>query len=70
MEGYIASARGFVNQPEILDRASQLFIDVLGQRGAHARAAFSVEQPPLDAAVELVVTFAVGPAADYPVLDR
>lgn len=70
MEGYIASARGFVNQPEILDRASRLFVDVLGQRGAHARAAVSVEQLPLDAAVELVVTFAVGPVADHPVLDK
>ncbi len=60
MEGYIASVRGFANQPEILDRASRLLVDVLGKRGAHARAAFSVEQLPLNASVELVVSFAVG----------
>ena len=59
VEGYVASARGFANQPEILDRASQLFVDALGERGRHARAAFSVEQLPLNAAVELLVTFAV-----------
>ena len=63
LEGYVASARGFANQPEILDRASQLLARVLGDRGAHARAAFCVEQLPLDAAVELVVTFAVKPVA-------
>ncbi len=64
MDGYIASARGFANQPEILDRASQLFRHVLGERGAHARAAFSVEQLPLNASVELVVTFAVKPVTE------
>ena len=64
MDGYIASARGFANQPEILDRASLLFRDVLGERGAHARAAFSVEQLPLNASVELVVTFAVKPVTE------
>ena len=64
MEGYIASARGFANQPEILDRASRLFVDVLGKPGAHARAAFSVEQLPLNASVERVVTFAVKPVTE------
>ncbi len=60
MEGYIASVPGFLNQPEILDGASKLFLDILGDElGAHARAAFSVHQVPLDSAVELVVTFAV-----------
>ncbi len=34
------------------------FVDVLGDLGVHARAAFSVEQLPLNAPVELVVTFA------------
>lgn len=64
VDGYIASARRFANQPEILDRASRLFVDVLGKRGAHARAAFSVEQLPLNASVELVVTFAVKPVTE------
>ena len=59
VEGFVASARGFTNQPEILDGASRLFVDVLGELGHHARAAFSVSQLPLNAPVELVVTFAV-----------
>ena len=57
MDGFVASARGFTRQPEILDSASRLFVDVLGDQGAHARAALSVEQLPLNAPVELVVTF-------------
>ena len=62
VDGYVASARGFANQPEILDHASQLLTQILGDRGTHARAAFSVEQLPLNAPVKLVVTFAVKPA--------
>ena len=62
LEGYVASAHGFFNQPEILDRASQVLARALGNRGAHARAAFSVEQLPLNASIELVVTFAAKPA--------
>ena len=58
VEGHVASARGFLNQPEVLDAASRLFMDALGARGEHARSAFSAAQLPLDAAVELVVTFA------------
>ncbi len=59
LDGYVASAKGFTSQPDILDSASRLFVDVLGDQGVHARAAFSVEQLPLDAPIELVVTFAL-----------
>jgi enamine deaminase RidA (YjgF/YER057c/UK114 family) len=59
VEGYVASAKGFTKQPDILDSASRVFVDVLGDRGEHARAAFSVEQLPLNAPIELVVTFAL-----------
>ncbi len=51
--GFGASAKGFTSQPEILDSASRLFVDVLGDRGVHARAAFSVEQLPPNTAIEL-----------------
>ena len=59
MEGFVASAKGFTSQPEILDSASRLFVEVLGDRGVHARAAFSVQQLPLNAPIELMVTFAL-----------
>ena len=66
LEGFVASASGFTSQPEILDGASDLFVDVLGELGQHARAAFSVEQLPLNAPVELVVTFAVNSVRSAP----
>ncbi len=59
VQGFVASAMGFTNQPEVLDGASRLFADVLGELGNHARAALSVSQLQLNAPVELVVTFAV-----------
>ncbi len=58
LEGYIASASGFLEQPEVLDTASKLFKNYLGEKGRHARTAFSVFQLPMDSPVELCVTFA------------
>lgn len=59
LDGYVASADGFLRQPAVLDAASSLLIRELGDRGRHARSAVSVPRLPLDAPVELVVTFAV-----------
>ncbi len=59
VEGFVASASGFTSQPDILDGASRLFTEVLGELGQHSRTALSVEQLPLNACVELVVTFAL-----------
>ena len=61
VEGHVASAPQFKNQPRILDGASDLFVAVLGERGHHTRAAFAPERLPLDLAVELVVTVAIRP---------
>jgi hypothetical protein len=43
----------------VLDYASDLFVEVLGDKGSHVRSAFAVHRLPLDAAVELVVTAAI-----------
>ena len=61
LDGYIASCNGFYQQAEVIDVASELLLKVLGDKGKHARTAFSVLQLPLNASVELVVTFAVKP---------
>jgi enamine deaminase RidA (YjgF/YER057c/UK114 family) len=58
VDGFIASAPGFVEQPVVLDAASSLLADVLGERGAHARNAVGVASLPLNASVDLAVTFA------------
>jgi len=57
VDGYVAAADGWLDAPRVLDAASALFVDVLGERGRHARAAFLVPRLPLDAPIELVVTF-------------
>jgi enamine deaminase RidA (YjgF/YER057c/UK114 family) len=55
VEGYVACAADFHDQPKVLDAASELFARLLGERAGHARTAFAVEHLPANAAVELVV---------------
>lgn len=61
VDGHLASADGWTGQPAVLDAASEVFLHLLGNRGRHARTAFAPARLPLDAPVELVVTFAVHP---------
>ena len=51
--GFVASAPGFVGQPAVIDGASQLLVDVLGEAGKHARSAVGVAQLPLGSPVEV-----------------
>lgn len=55
LEGHVASAPGMLDQPAVLDGASDLFAQVLGDKAGHARAAYSATQQPANAAVILVV---------------
>lgn len=50
---YIASADGFIQQPLIADAASELFIEILGDAGRHARSAIGVAWLPGNAAIEI-----------------
>ena len=54
--GFVASAPGFTGQPKVINGASDLLVDVLGERGRHARAAVGVAELPLGAAVEVEFT--------------
>jgi len=63
VDGHLASADGWTGQPAVLDAASEVFLRLLGNRGRHARTAFAPAWLPLDAPVELVVTFAVHPSS-------
>ncbi|MEV7227193.1 RidA family protein [Polymorphospora sp. NPDC051019] len=56
--GHVASADTFWDQPMVLDGASLLFTDVLGERGGHTRTAFSHPRLPHNICVELEITFA------------
>ncbi|RZT39418.1 RidA family protein [Cupriavidus agavae] len=55
VEGHVTSAPGVFDQPAVLDGASDLFADVLGDKAGHARAAYAQAQQPGNAAVILVV---------------
>lgn len=51
--GFVASAPGFTQQPKVINGASDLLVEVLGDYGRHARAAVGVAELPLGASVEV-----------------
>jgi enamine deaminase RidA (YjgF/YER057c/UK114 family) len=53
LTGFVASAPGFNEQPKVIDAASELFVELLGESGRHARSAIGVVELPRDAAVEI-----------------
>lgn len=58
--GFVASAPGFNGQPGVVNGASELFAEVFGDAGAHARSAVGVSELPLDAPVEVEIIVEVG----------
>jgi enamine deaminase RidA (YjgF/YER057c/UK114 family) len=53
--GFVASAPDFTGQPGVLNGASELLGEVLGDKGVHARSAVGVAVLPLDAPVEVEI---------------
>lgn len=53
--GFVASAPGFGGQPGVVNGASELFGEVFGDAGAHARSAVGVSELPMDAPVEVEI---------------
>ena len=53
--GFVASVPDFTGQPGVINGASELFAEVLGEKGVHARSAVGVAVLPLDAPVEVEV---------------
>jgi enamine deaminase RidA (YjgF/YER057c/UK114 family) len=51
--GFVASAPGFTAQPGVVNGASDLFKDVFGETGQHARSAIGVAELPLGVPVEV-----------------
>lgn len=51
--GFVASAPDFTGQPAVVNGASELLGEVLGEKGVHARSAVGVAVLPLDAPVEI-----------------
>jgi enamine deaminase RidA (YjgF/YER057c/UK114 family) len=51
--GFVASAPGFTDHPKVVNAASELFGEVFGDAGRHARAALGVAALPLGVPVEV-----------------
>lgn len=53
LTGYVRSAPGFDGQPAVVNGASDLFVELFGEAGRHARSAVGVSELPLGAPVEI-----------------
>lgn len=54
--GYVNGVTGFTNQPAVVNGASELFLNLWGDSGKHARSAVGVAELPLNAPVEIELT--------------
>ena len=57
--GYVNSINTFVEQPKVVNGASELISLIFGDSGKHARAAISVNSLPLGVAVEVDAIFEI-----------
>ncbi|HXX81755.1 MAG TPA: RidA family protein [Thermodesulfovibrionales bacterium] len=57
--GFIASTADFVQQPSVLNAASELLLAIFGDRGKHARVAVGVPVLPLNSPLEVEFIFEV-----------
>lgn len=57
--GFVASTPDFTDHPKVINGASDLIGEVLGEKGAHARAAVGVAALPLNTCVEVDGIFAI-----------
>jgi enamine deaminase RidA (YjgF/YER057c/UK114 family) len=56
VNGYVNAVQGFPDSPKVINGASDLFIEVLGESARHVRAAIGVSALPRNALVELQMT--------------
>ena len=57
--GFVNSTEDFIDQPKVINPASETLTAVFGENGKHARAAVSTNALPLGAAVEIDAIFEV-----------
>ncbi len=57
--GYVASVPTFIQQPAVVNGASELLLEIFGENGKHARSAVGMAVLPLNAAVEIELTVEV-----------
>ena len=59
LAGYVNSTDDFIDQPKVINGASELMTKVFGDIGIHTRSAVSSNSLPLGAAVEIVSIFEI-----------
>ncbi|MCW5697977.1 MAG: RidA family protein [Bauldia sp.] len=59
LTGFVAGTPDFTEPHKVINGASDLMVDALGDRGRHARAAVVAAQLPLGASVEVEAIFAI-----------
>ena len=63
VNGYVNSGPEFRDQPAVINGCSDLFVELLGDVGRHARAAIGVSSLPQGIAVEIEAILEVDPAS-------
>ena len=58
--GFVNSTPDFTDQPKVINGASDFLVEVLGEKGTHARAAVSAPSLPFGVAVEIDAVFQIG----------
>lgn len=61
LNGYVASAPGFIQQPAVLNGASDLAVEIFKDAGRHARVAVGASELPLGSPVEIELIIQVKP---------
>ena len=61
--GFVASAPGFNEQPQVINGASEFLGEIFGDAGMHARSAVGVAELPMDAPVEVELVVGTTPDA-------
>jgi len=59
VRGFVASDPAFLDQPQVINGASDLFVEVFGDAGKHSRTAIGVAVLPSDCAVEVDAVFEI-----------
>jgi len=57
--GYVNGVAGYVNQPIVVNGASELFLAIWGDAAKHARSAVGIAELPLNSPVEIELTVEV-----------
>ena len=59
LNGFVNAVPGFADSPMVINGASDLLVEILGNRGRHTRAAVAVTGLPKDSTVEIQAVFEV-----------